>query len=199
MTSQNLKVRNELLPTLARTSPSIIPIGILLYCLSDPSYHSFYIMGLFVINFVLNPVLKNFIVKPIYKLTGKTEFPIFGIGNRPEGATSCSLSLDNIKSTSFGMPSGHSQIIWSIGTYLLCRAINNINNKLNSTTWSVLSYIWSIIYCILLLSVMIYVPYSRVYIEGCHTLQQVIVGGIIGAGFGILAFFMEDTIINSMQ
>ena len=49
-----------------------------------------------------------------------------------------------------------------------------------------------------ILGVSIYISYSRVYIEGCHTIQQVIVGGTVGILLGFLAFYFEDDIKTKM-
>jgi hypothetical protein len=95
------QIRNELLPSLSRTSPSIIPFIILINCLSNPSFHSFYFLGLYIVTFVSNPIIKELIVKPIYKLTDRKELPILGRGERPNGAISCGFALDNIKSSCY--------------------------------------------------------------------------------------------------
>ena len=45
----------------------------------------------------------------------------------------------------------------------------------------------------------VYISYSRVYIEGCHTLQQVTVGGFIGIIFGLLIAYFENDAIKLMS
>jgi membrane-associated phospholipid phosphatase len=168
----------------------------------SPSFESFYLLSLAVLTYFLNPFLKNIITKPFYKLTGQESLPIFGIGIRPAGARSCHNVLDGDIASTFGMPSGHSQIIWTIGTYFLLLIISRLFNKIrhkNAMTVNnedILEYTWIIISSIIIVTAMVYVSYSRVYIEGCHTIEQVIVGGIVGSILGCLAFYLEDTIRN---
>ena len=201
MVDKNILERNKIIATLARTSPVLVLFGAFLSCILQPSYNSFYLLALVIITSLFNYGTKYLVVKPIYNLTGKSELPLFGIGSRPKGATSCDVSLEGKVATSFGMPSGHSQIIWTVGIYLLCRLINNYINKKDEfgRTNTILSIIWLIISCLVIMSIMIYVSYSRVYIEGCHTLQQVLIGGLIGATIGFLAFYFEDSIIQTIK
>lgn len=143
-------------------------------------------------------------MKPLYKWSGGNELFILGSGSRPSGAKSCHFAIDNTKATSFGMPSGHSQIAWTIGTYLVCRLINrfidNLNKQKNNkaTAEIIMDDIWIFISVIVILAVVIYISYSRVYIEGCHTIQQVSVGGIVGVILGVIAFYFEDDIKRAM-
>ena len=189
--------RNALLPTLSRISPGLLIILTLLNCIVNPGYHSFYLFVIMIALFPINWILKHLIVKPIYNLLKTEKIPLLGIGKRPNGATSCGLTLDGIPSFSYGMPSGHSQLIWSAGSYIICRIIDNwINNSKNNISITVLGYIWLVLSCSIVLITMIYVSYSRVYIEGCHTTQQVVVGGILGIVIGFIAFYFEDNIVN---
>ena len=170
-----------------------------------PSFNSFYLLILVFITNFFNGFLKYSIMEPLYKKLGNKELPILGIGSRPPGAASCQFNIDpkHKKATSFGMPSGHSQIIWTIGTYIICnlvnRFINNIKQRENKTgAIDILENIWIFISIGLLFSTMIYISYSRVYIEGCHTIQQVVVGGVIGIVLGFIAFYFEADIRRSI-
>ena len=66
-------------------------------------------------------VLKH--MKNIWNKFNVKSLPLIGIGERPKGAYGCSsfLSVDDIKnetlSSSYGMPSGHSQLAWLIIGY----------------------------------------------------------------------------------
>jgi membrane-associated phospholipid phosphatase len=154
--------------------------------------------------------MKNAVMKPLYLLSGKKDIFLLGLGYRPTGARSCSLHLDGELSTSFGMPSGHSQMIWMIGTYLLSKIIsklvNDLNNRNEMTTRNkmtiiekIIMYGWIAISIFSILAIMIYVSYSRVYIEGCHTLEQIIVGAIIGGIIGFLGYYFEERIIKAIK
>jgi membrane-associated phospholipid phosphatase len=200
--NKQLVKRSKLLPVLARLSPIIYIILGLLNCIVNPTYNAFYIFVIILALFPINWIIKHLIVLPIYNLLGKTTIPIIGLGKRPQGATSCNiiLELDNKIATSFGMPSGHSQMAWTLGTYLICRIINNWNSKeKNKTETMVLGYIWLILSVLIILMSMIYISYSRVYIDGCHTIQQVIIGGLLGAGSGVLIWYYEDDAVNVLR
>lgn len=125
---------------------------------------------------LLNQLLKEYIFKPIMD---KDEFPILGKGERPEGAKDCSdfIDPDNRISSSYGMPSGHAQTSALFCVFMILMIINErYSDKLK------------FVKCLVILALTITIMTSRVYF-GCHTKQQVIVGGIIGFVLGLLGFF----------
>ena len=207
--NKELIKRSKLLPVLARISPIIYIILGLINCIVNPTYNASYIFIIILALFPINWVIKHLIVLPLYNVLGKTTIPIIGLGKRPQGATSCNiiLELDNKIATSFGMPSGHSQMAWTLGTYLICRIINNWYNKeynkekegKNKTESTVLGYIWLILSVLIILTIIIYISYSRVYIDGCHTIQQVIIGGLLGVGSGVLIWYYENDAVNLLS
>ena len=181
--------RNNVLPSLSRLSPLIFLTILLFNCIISPSYASFYLFIAYVLVIVSNSIIKNLISKPIYKLLNISSLPILGLGERPNGASSCGFILDNKIAKSFGMPSGHSHIAWTVATYIIARLIVRLSsNKTTSKNAVILSII------LVLLSAL-YISYSRVYIEGCHTVQQVIVGGLLGILSGFFIYYYEDDII----
>jgi hypothetical protein len=209
-------MKNDLLPSLARSSPLLLTflpfINLLLY----PGFATLYLFIVFLLLFPLNWILKNFICKPIYNYFQVIELPLIGRGDRPPNAYTCGIFLDNGKSMSFGMPSGHSQIAWAVGTYIIYLSIikiyelinnnsyinfnsndkfsndiikNNSSNdiiKNNSSNekdiYTIFLLASLVLLVILVLISMIYISYSRVFIDGCHTIEQV----IVGAGIGII-------------
>ena len=200
--------RNELLPTLSRTSPVLFFLIVVLNCILYPSYESFYLFIVYCIVNCSNFILKDYVMKPIYKLFNVKSLPLLGIGERPQDATSCGCIIDNSIATSFGMPSGHSQLTWTVCSYLLLKIINNWyknsnknnnNNNKNNKNKSIISSIWIIVSCIILLITSFYISYSRVYIEGCHTIQQVTFGGLIGIISGFLIYYFENDIIHVLS
>jgi len=202
MNSANLQ-RLQTLPTLARTSPVSLTLIMILYAMMLPGFNSFYLVILILLTNGFNAFLKYAVMKPLYKWTGSNDLFLLGSGSRPVGATSCQFSIDGKRATSFGMPSGHSQIVWTIGTYLICKLVNrfidNINKNSkqdtdNTTASIILDNIWIFISIVVILGACTFVSYSRVYIEGCHTIQQVSVGGIVGMVLGFLAFYFENDI-----
>jgi membrane-associated phospholipid phosphatase len=191
--------RNELAPTLARTSPVIFLILTLINCIINPSYNSFYLFISYCLILISNWSIKHLIVKQLYNYLGKKSLPILGIGSRPNKASGCKFLNDGILSYSYGMPSGHSQIAWAFTTYIICKIIKNIykkDDKNNDKILTIFNYIWLIVSCIIVLLVALYISYSRVYIEGCHTIQQVIIGGILGIISGFIIYYFENDIIN---
>jgi len=184
-----LNNRKHMLPTLSRLSPVIVLVILLFNFIISPSYTSFYLFIAYILVIVSNSIIKNLISKSIYKLLNISSLPILGLGERPNSAYSCGFILDNKKSNSFGMQSGHSQIAWTVAIYIIARLIARLSsNKTTSKNTVIISII------LVLLSAL-YISYSRVYIEGCHTVQQVIAGGLLGILSGFLIYYYEDDII----
>ena len=196
MTSEN---RKDLLPTLSRTSPVLFAIILFANCIITPTFESFYIFIMYFVIMLSNFFAKVLVFKPLYNFLGTTKIKGLGLGIRPNGANSCGFILDGKESSSFGMPSGHSQIAWTIITYVILKIICKIKEDFNkdenedeNEDTTVMKYIWLCISCILLIIIAIYISYSRVYIEGCHTIQQVSIGGVLGVGCGFLLYYIED-------
>ena len=114
-----------------------------------------------------NGFFKNKIAKPII---GNKTLPILGSGKRPKGAKNCGVLKDGKLSKSYGMPSGHAQ---SAGFFMLFQLLNTND----------------FLYKILIIFVSIWTMLSRVRL-GCHTFQQIIIGGIIGAFIGYLTNYI---------
>lgn len=184
--------RTNLLPTLSRTSPVLFLIILLFNCIIAPSYGAFYLFVIYVLVVLSNWVIKHLMVKPLYNIFNKTKLPILGIGARPSGAASCEFILDNKIAKSFGMPSGHSQVAWTAATYIIARIITNWKNaNKNNKVITTFGYIWLILSCLLVMAGALYISYSRVYIEGCHTIEQVTTGGLLGIICGFLIYYFE--------
>lgn len=118
-------------------------------------------------------LFNEYILKPIFKnyVCGVT-------GARPIGARGCDVfSCDRSSDDSFGMPSGHALVaiffatFWSLylGHHNGWRLEHNLSGFI---------YLW-------IISLLVVV--SRVWF-GCHTVQQVIIGGIIGATLALWCF-----------
>jgi membrane-associated phospholipid phosphatase len=191
----DISTRSQILPTIARISPAVIVITTIIYTILARTYYSLYLLICILVISISNGVFKNLIFNPLYNISHKKELPILGIGKRPPNANSCGILLDGKIATSYGMPSGHSQIAWSVATYLLLKLfldkykIRSINLDSNSIAkLSLLS--------ICIISIAVYISFSRVYIEGCHTTQQVILGGLLGVVCGCIFYFIEHNVIN---
>ena len=135
--------------------------------------------GLFIILMdVINRGIKNGL-KQLYG--DHEELALLGRGARPEGAKHCGSFVDvdsDGRPSSFGMPSGHAQVAFITGIFWTLY----LHNKYGLDTQNVFSMI-------LLWSICLGIPYSRVYFR-CHTVQQVIVGGLLGLLFGSIGYYM---------
>ena len=171
-----------------RASPALfIVLGFLVAVLSPSKWSIGYLISV-LFSCILNGILKETILRPIYKIIGKDSLPILGIGRRPKGAMNCGdfIHCPPKISTSFGMPSGHSQITWFSVVYIALLLTNKYNEKTHITKMDNIKYTLALV---ILLMIGLSVSYSRVLI-GCHTFQQVIVGGLIGSGLALVAFYI---------
>ena len=130
---------------------------------------------------VFSPFMKHIVFK---NLMGTKKYPIIGTGKRPKGAKDCGLFLtkkDKIPH-SYGMPSGHSQTALFFSVYAIHEILNSSMNQLTKMTG-----------IILLISIGLGIMYSRIYLK-CHTIQQVIIGGLLGSVLGTLYYNNKDFI-----
>lgn len=170
---------NELIE-LAVKLPFLTPMLFMLLFIMTLDTQFIVLLILVAVNLILNPLIK-LLMKGIYN--GRRNIPILGLGYRPNDKSQCSLFKHAGKQKqSFGMPSGHSQLIWSIISYCLIYLYHKHKHDEHF-------YIIYSIRCILLILIGIFTSLSRVYI-GCHTISQVLIGGLIGAGTGIGAYYI---------
>jgi len=123
---------------------------------------------------ICNHILKEYVFRP---LMGNEKFPLLGHGTRPN-TKDCGLFCTGKESKSYGMPSGHAQIICFFVTYWILEIVNTTDRK----------YINKLFSIVILLASAFLVMYSRVYWAKCHTIQQVSVGGTIGICLGLLFY-----------
>jgi len=146
-----------------------------------------FFIGLF-LNHQLNDFLKHSVFSQLFK---KQDIPLLGKGIRPKGAKNCCSfkPCNPIYPKSYGMPSGHSQsagFFSSLGILFLLENNNKNNNFIN------------IFGCFIFIITMLFVMYSRVLIK-CHTIQQTIVGSLIGIVFAILLFKYKNKIKKELK
>ena len=97
-------------------------------------------------------------------------------------------SLDKLKTHSFGMPSGHSQLVALTATFWSLYQIGHLKQETNKNKRNML--ISSIvIICVLALLVM----YQRYYTR-CHNIEQIVIGASLGILFGFLAYIIASNI-----
>ena len=187
---------NSVIPTLARLSPFLYPSFAILWIIIQRTKTSSFLLLLHVFTSMVNFGLKNLVFKPLYKYFPKLETSFLNRGVRPNGAKSCGVSLTKHDELafSFGMPSGHSQITWTFTTYFVCILCQTHLNLFSSI--HAIEYLARCMLVIALIMMSLYISYSRVAIEGCHTAQQVIIGGVIGVIIGYLGFVFENRIVS---
>ena len=131
-----------------------------------------------------SPIFKEVIFKSICNINNVDKMPLFGTCKRPIGAMNCSafLNCEKKKSPSYGMPSGHSQVMGAATGYLYFYLKHKTDLKKNNK---------KLYYFILTLLVFmnIYMAYTRVYVYKCHTIGHTIVGALIGFAISKILFF----------
>lgn len=146
-----------------------------------------FFIGLF-LNHKLNQFLKHNVFSQIF---GKQDIPFLGKGIRPKGAKNCCSfkPCNPIYPKSYGMPSGHSQsagFFSTLGVLTLLENNNENNNLINNFG------------CFIFIITMLFVMYSRVLIK-CHTIEQTIVGSLIGIAFALLLFKYKNKIKKELK
>ncbi len=101
----------------------------------------------------------------------------------------CGAFINGKKSTSYGMPSGHSQFASLLTTYIVLNLLNATNRKFPKH--DILRGMFVVGAVIMGVSVCL----SRV-IFGCHTQQQVLIGAFIGMILGTWFYYNEEKIIK---
>lgn len=191
------KARQSGFWSLIRSTPISLLGALVLINIIYPTLDNFMFMIFYMLTFGSNMVFK-IIAKYIYTFLDTDYIPFIGQGTRPFGAHSCSsfISSPLMHATSFGMPSGHSQLAWFFAVYACLNIIYNYKcnyqNHFN-IEWTKNKLILS---CILLILLATIISYSRVNIEGCHTTGQVVVGGLIGIVIALLAFCIKSMLLT---
>ena len=194
-----------------RSFPDSIKIVFYLNYVANPSSKNLFLMLLFFTGTLTTFTLKKFI-KFIYTFFKVKKLPILGIGHRPPGASSCStqLTIGNKLSKTFGMPSGHSQMAWIFTSFFIFKIWklfddendenDNDENENDDKKKPYLPFYQNyndkgkvaikVIQTLLLLLFAGFMSYTRVFIEKCHTIQQVIFGAITGILIGLLGSYL---------
>ena len=196
--------RENVLTSVFRSFPDSIKFISFLNYIASPTNNNLFVFILFFSSTIINFGLKK-IMMGIYKLTNKNKLPVLGLGGRPKGASSCStfLTFNDKLSKTFGMPSGHSQMAWLFASYFIFQIwdpldyddqINNkrFNDNYSNNNKEIVKIIQTV--CLILFAVLM--SFTRVYVEKCHTLQQVVVGAIFGGGLGFLAYYLKPYILK---
>ena len=170
--------------TVIRATPFILPPIIACATVINPNQANKLFFIASCLTSISSPILK-YTFKTLYNLLGTDTLPILGRGSRP-GPCITFFSWKTPDLIAFGMPSGHSQMVWFVAIYLILAIFRN-NRELQVATKL-------IIYSVLVSSAII-ISYSRVFIDKCHTIEQVIVGGLIGSFTAIVTHMLDSPVL----
>lgn len=189
------KERQTTFWSLIRSTPVSLLGTLVLINVIYPTQINFVFLLLYIFTFGSNCIFK-YIAQLIYEWFGVDYIPFIGQGSRPNGAFGCSsfISSPLIPATSFGMPSGHSQLAWFFATYACLIILYRLHWVISPVSWEKIKKFAS---CFALIILAFTISYSRVYIEKCHTIGQVIVGGLIGIVIALVSFWIGNNLFNS--
>ena len=213
-----LEIIKKFSVVIARAFPAIITAVTLINVFVNYNRSSVMLAILVLFSEFTTPFLKEFLFKG---LMGDKTYPILGSGLRPKGAMNCGIIANGKKATSYGMPSGHSQVTTAFVTYIILTILCSDNSTTESTAsihpsclpfahyssknifpplpftfppeleFMTNKYFISTILVLIALLIM----YSRVYL-GCHTIQQTVIGSLIGAIYAVLLKYYEPLIVE---
>ena len=126
--------------SLIRSTPISLLGTLILINIIYPTEPNLIFLILYLVTFGSNAIFK-YIAQLIYRWLGTDYIPFIGQGTRPSGAYGCSsfISVPLIPATSFGMPSGHSQLGWFFAVYACLSIINlplNAYSNISNFAWS---------------------------------------------------------------
>lgn len=165
-------------------------ILIIVYLYTNNVVFLYLLLGRFLIR-LCTIILKNVIFYPIGLYLSKQyntiDIPIIGRFKRPDGAKNTDYFYidDNNYSITEGMPSGHSMFMAFVCVFLYYYIIDFYNIKKENR-------IYLLMFCAVLI---LYMMYSRVLMNA-HTIQQTIVGSLIGA---IFAYYYYIYVKNKIK
>lgn len=139
------------------------------------------------VGLLLNEALNHLLKFIVSKIVGKNE-----ITKRPAGARDTGIYPQHLpkESTSMGMPSGHAQTSTFLATILLQHVF--LRSQLGPAAKSRAASFIVIVAALVIISRTKYGGILCVHVSGkivaCHTVLQVVVGGMIGAAVGMVSF-----------
>lgn len=164
----NIRDHIDFILNICMATPIILFLYFIINYIFENDKLSGYFLFVLFLSFYIIGFLKNICE---YIMTDKS-YPYLGSGMRPPGAKNTGNFVDcnNNTSDTYGMPSGHSLLIMM--TTIFWSLYFNKKKQYHKS--------------ILLMIIASIIMYSRILL-GCHTVQQVIIGGIFGCIIGIIA------------
>jgi membrane-associated phospholipid phosphatase len=178
-----MNLMNHIILKSLHAYPVILPIYTLFFSFVNNNMQWFLFTCWSLLTFLSAPMWK-LLFRNIYSFSKHDTLPLLGSGKRPHDGYDFwgfqYLSKNLVDDVSYGMPSGHSLFAWMVSSYLI----------LNITKLD--QYPYKHLKIILLIILAISVSLSR-YISNCHTIQQLIIGAIIGS---LLGFLFHKIMLN---
>ena len=178
----NVVVKN----TITSMPYTIIQASLLAYLISGDYTYGLFVLFLLIFGDGANALEKKFFKNLSMKKLGKRPS---GCGVRKKGktCTGCGIYPEYMrKSKTWGMPSGHAQILFLTATFWSLYLIGKHKKGSSSLLITQLIIIWLIALIVV----------GQRVVSKCHSIPQVIVGSIFGIGFGILTYFICRKINN---
>ena len=184
--------QHSFLNVIFRSYPCTLPIVlILIYIFNKNQYITALCIGHYLVQLSV-PIYKDAIAYPIGKYFSEKynidDFPIIGRFKRPKGASNCDCFYvdENNISTTQGMPSGHSMLASFASIFIYYYFVNeyNITGEMKFFVFMMFSLFT------------LYMMYSRVLMN-CHTIQQTIIGALIGFVMGHYYYYYIQNIIRN--
>jgi membrane-associated phospholipid phosphatase len=178
------KTRQVMFWSIIRATPIIVPSAAIVASILDYKYVPFLVgTG---ITYIINQTLK-YSLQYLYSIPVLSNIltSTIGPGTRPEGACNSSsfLKWPAKPARTFGMPSGHSQTAWYLAGFVFGHLYIKYADTRQLSYWSSIHMFIGTAFVTVFAAL---VSYSRVYIDKVHTIQQVIIGGIIGLITGLV-------------
>lgn len=138
--------------------------------------------------FMMGNFLNQGIKQVILSTDLDNEYPIVGKMVRPPGETTCKLFDGYGKRSLIGMPSGHAQFAAMFCIFACCYIFyEQCDGDIEKAQTSYALFKFAVIIALS------FVIASSRYFNGCHTIQQIIIGSILG---GMLGYFTYRLSVN---
>jgi membrane-associated phospholipid phosphatase len=179
--NENSNFLEQLFYQIGNNGPFILFISTLFLLKKKYHFFEFYIIG-FILNIFLNQFLKILIKQPRPSVDSKT----FDLAMKHmKNCTNYTnlISYDKV----LGMPSGHSQGVFFTTTFIF---LVYFNKKLSFNKNNIYILLFYIVISLVTIT-------QRVYYK-FHTINQIIVGGLIGISFAYLVYYISVKKINGL-
>lgn len=172
--NEKTNIGEHLFYIVGNNGPFILWISSLLLLRNKSNYFIFYMFG-YLFNILLNQVLKIFIKQPRPSVDSKTFEIAMNQMKKVRNYTNL-ISYDAV----LGMPSGHAQGVFYSTTFIFLVFFTSSNKN---KSYLILGFYILIVFITIS---------QRIYYR-FHSLNQILVGGLVGTLFAYLVYFMSNS------